>query len=84
MDDNTRTDILHRIFDEAVESIVQETDMEAMAAHRAMTVIGFEGLTQLLCSEHLEEELGKFARWIQHERDVLRPAEDAQNCATAH
>jgi hypothetical protein len=82
MDDKTRTDILHRIFDDAVESIEQQTDMETLAAHRAMMVVALEGLIQMLCADHLELELGKLARWIQHERDVLPQSADEHGCAT--
>src|SRR5687767_11531991 len=81
MDDKTRTDILHRIFDDAVDLIEQQTDMETLAAHRAMMVIALEGLIQMLCAEHLEQDLGKLARWIQHERHELRPTDD-HGCAT--
>jgi hypothetical protein len=80
MDDKTRTEILHRIFDDAVDTIEQQTDMSEVAAVRAMMVIALEGLTEMLCADHLEQELGKFARWIQNERDVLRPSE--HGCAT--
>jgi hypothetical protein len=82
MDDKTRTDILYRIFDEAVESIEQQTDMETLAAHRAMMVVALDGLIQMLCTDHREEELGKLARWIQHERDVSHPSADEHGCTT--
>jgi hypothetical protein len=82
MDDTTRSDILHRIFDDAVDLIEQQTDMETPAAHRAMMVIALEGLIQMLCADHREEELGKLARWIQHERDVSRPSADEHGCTT--
>jgi hypothetical protein len=82
MDDKMRTDILHRIFDDAVDSIEQQTDMETLAAHRAMLVMALAGLIEMLCADHLEQELGKVARWIQHERDELRPTGGEHGCAT--
>jgi hypothetical protein len=72
MDDKTRTEVLERFIDDALDRIVGETDMNEVAAHRALTVKALERLPTKLCAEHLEHDLERFANWIEYERDVLR------------
>jgi hypothetical protein len=74
MDDKTRGEIVERIIDDAVDSLQQEAELQnEVAAYRAMMVKALERLPMLLCAEHLEHDLAKFAGWIERERAALRP-----------
>jgi hypothetical protein len=74
MDDTTRTEIIERVIDDAVDSLQDEAGLQSeVAAYRVLMVKALERLPMMLCAEHLEHDLSRFARWIEYERAALGP-----------